>query len=275
MSQSFVVTALLLTLLTAAPIEGRFVLEIGGLPVAELRVTATGDRYVYESTHFLEEGPREHRIELALDGKAPVPEVLALLRRPASGCHDVMEERTRATEQLCVRKSTAHDTYGTIAGQPFIAHYEAGSLSTIKVGAARWSAVTSPTAPPLESPFVQGLAVPAGELQLEPALAGSSWLNRPPVGIGQVDRVGRARCLVLAREEAARRPKARVAVGLVIEAGRAYPHAWIVEGAAAFDPSVLPEDPVLAQRQYLEVPRERSGTFFLQLFEGAVRLKTK
>ena len=122
---------------------------------------------------------------------------------------------------------------------------------------------------------MQGLEVPPGELQVEPAVPGSRWLTVPPLGIGKVDHVGRARCLVLAREEAERRPKARVAVGLVVEEGRAYPHAWIVDGADAFDPSVLPQDSVLAQRRYLEVPRERSGAFFLQLFEGAVRLKAK
>ena len=41
------VIALVFTLLAAAPVEGRFVLEVAGLPLAELRVSANGDRYVY------------------------------------------------------------------------------------------------------------------------------------------------------------------------------------------------------------------------------------
>jgi hypothetical protein len=61
-------------------------------------------------------------------------------------------------------------------------------------------------------------------------------------------------------------------VGLVIEDGRAFPHAWVVEGARALDPSVPELDPVLRSRRYLEIPRERSGAFFLQLFDGAVKL---
>lgn len=270
------VIALVLTLLAAAPVDGRFVLEVGGIPVAELRVSAVGKRYLYESTHFLEEGPRERRLELPLGGSGPQPEVWSLLRRPAKGCRDVLEERTRATESLCVERSAAKEVTGTIAGEAFVAHYDAaGALSDITVGAARWVAATRPTTPPLESPFGHGLEVPPGALRLEPAVAGARWLERPPVGTGTSARVGRARCLVLAREEAARRPAARVAVGLVIEEGRAYPHAWVAEGAGAFNPSVLAGDPVLEQRRYLEVPPERSGTFFLQLFEGAVRLKAK
>jgi hypothetical protein len=80
---------------------------------------------------------------------------------------------------------------------------------------------------------------------------------------------------VLAREELSHRPKARIAVGLVIEERRAYPHAWLVEEGIALEPSVLTGDPVLAQRRYLEVPTDRTGAFFLQLFDGAVRLKAK
>ena len=80
---------------------------------------------------------------------------------------------------------------------------------------------------------------------------------------------------MLAREEAARRPTARLSVGLVIEGGRAFPHAWLNEGGAAYDPSVLEGDPVLATRRYLEVPAEQSGSFFLRLFDGAVKLKAR
>ena len=261
-------------LLAAAPPDGRFVLEVGGLPVAELRVSVTGDRYVYESTQFLTEGTKEHRIELRLEG--PQPEVLALLKRPALGCRDVLEERSQKLEPLCVEKSSHLGASGTIAGEAFAAHYDdAGALRDITVGAAHWFAAARATAPPLENPFIVGLGVPDGVLKLEPAVAGARWLTRPPVGIGTPETVGRVRCLILAREAASLRPKSRVTVGLVVEEGRAYPHAWLTEGSAALDPSVRPGDPSLAQRRYLEVPVERSGAFFLQLFDGAVRLVAK
>ena len=268
--------AALLTLLSVAPVEGRFVLEVGGLPVAELRVSTNGDRYLYESTHFLEEGTGERRVELSLSTLTAQPEVLALLRRPKLGCREVLEERSGKVERLCVERSAPGEVSGTIAVEPFLAHYdEAGALSDITVGSARWVAATKPVAPPLESPFVRGLSVPPGALRLEPAVPGAKWLTRPPLGVGKAARVGRVRCLVLAREEAARRPKSRLAVGVVIEDGHAFPHAWLEEGGLALDPSVLGGDPVLAQRRYLEVPVAQSGAFFLRLFDGAVRLEAK
>lgn len=263
----------MLSLLAAAPLEARFVLEVGSIPVAELRISVKGERYCYDATHFLEEGPREHHVELKL-GNGPVPEVLALVRRPQPGCRDVLEERTRAVEQLCVERSEGTEVTGTIAGEAFVATYDGSeSLTAITVGSARWAAAPKPVTAPIESPFVRGVKVPAGELVLDPPLTGATWLSRTPVGIGKAGTVGRVRCLVLARSEASRMPQATVSVGLVIEDGRAFPHAWVTQHGKAFDPSVLPDDPILSSRRYLEIPRAMSGAFFLRFFDGAERLK--
>ena len=269
--------ALLLSLLAAAPPPARFVLEVAGLPVAELRVSVQGERYLYEATHFLEEGPRAHRLELDLPSLAAEPEVLALLHRPtAVGCRQVLEERTGALEPLCVRALEPGLARGTLADEPFTARYDkAGALSSIDVGPARWTAAAAPTRAPRESPFTAGLPVHEGALVLTPPVPGSRWLGAPPRGIGTPEQVGRARCLMLARAALAQRPGAELAVGLVVEDGRAYPHAWLREGDAALDPSVLPDDPVLSSRRYLEIPRARSGAFFLRWFEGSVQLRAR
>ncbi len=264
----------MLSLLAAAPLEASFVLEIGGLPVAELRISVKGERYLYDATHFLEEGPREHHVGLKL-GEGPQPEVLALVHRPKPGCRQVLEERTRTLETLCVDHSESNEVTGTVAGEPFVATYEEHRLAAITVGAAHWAAAPRPVSPPLESPFVRGVKVPEGELVLDPPLVGARWLTRPPVGTGTPDTVGRVRCLLLARNESARKPGSMVSVGLVIEEGRAYPHAWVTQGGIASDPSVLPLDPVLSTRRYLELPRAVSGGFFLRFFDGAVRLKAQ
>ena len=129
------VIAYVACLLAAAPVQGRFALEVAGLPVAELRVSVTNDLYVYESTHFLEEGPTEHRIELPLKKGEPLPEVLALLRRPKTGCTDVLEERDRKLEKLCISRSIAGEAVGTINQEPFTARYDSTDLLTaITVG---------------------------------------------------------------------------------------------------------------------------------------------
>ena len=268
------VLAVLTCLLAAAPLEGRFALEIAGLPVAELRVSVSGDLYLYESTHFLEEGPQERRVEIKLTEGSPPPEVLALLRRPRTGCRDVLEERGRKLERLCITKSAAGEVTGTLEKESFTATYDAAdALTSIKVGSAKWVAVPKAVQPSNENPFVRGIAVPPGELRLDPPLEGAKWLTRPPIGTGSEDR--RARCLVLAREELAKKPGSTLSVGLVIEGGRAYPHAWVTQNKVASDPSVLPNDPILRARRYLELPQAKSGDFYLRFFDGAARLVAK
>ncbi len=268
------VIAVVACILAAAPVQARFALAVAGLPVAELRISVAGDLYVYEATHFLEEGPSQHRIELQLKDGSPLPEVLALLRRPKKGCTDVLEEREKKLEQLCVTRSVAGEAVGTINQEPFTARYDTSdALAAITVGSARWIAAPQAVQPPSESPFLQGVVVPSGKLRLDPPVEGAKWLARSPEGIGTEYR--RDRCLVLAREEAAKRPGAEVSVGLVIEGGRAYPHAWVTEKGQAFDPSVLIGDPILMKRRYLEIPKAKSGDFYLRFFDGAVRLVAK
>ena len=274
--QSDGVTALLLGLLAAAPLEARFVLEVKGVPLAELRITRNGARYVYESTHFLEEGPKEKRLEFTLEPGAPLPEVLALVTKPSAGCRSVLEEKTRKLETLCVDGIDGATVHGTLDGVAFEATYGRDErLERIALPGVVWTAATKPTKSPRESPFAKGIEVPKGELKLEPDLSGARWLTVPPLGIGREATVGRLRCLPAARAELTRRPAARLAVGLVVEDGRAFPHAWVDEKGLALDPSVLSGDPVLARRRYLELPAERSGAFFLQFFDGSVRLVPK
>lgn len=268
------VIAVVACLLAAAPVQARFALEVAGLPVAELRISVTGDLYVYESTHFLEEGPREHHVEITLKEGNAAPEVLALLHRPKLGCIDVLEERGKQLEKLCITRSVAGEAVGTINKQMFTARYDpADTLTGISVGSAKWIAAPQPVQPPGESPFVHGLAVPPGELRLDPPLEGAKWLSKAPIGVGQEDL--RRRCLLLARDEVTRRPGSEIAVGLVIEDGRAYPHAWVTQKGASFDPSVVAGDPILVKRRYLQIPNAKSGEFYLRLFDGAVRLVAK
>ncbi len=267
------VTAWLLLTLAATPVDARFVLEVGELPVAELRVGTRGDTYFYEAVHFLQEGPQQRRIERSL--REGTPEVLALLTPPALGCRDVVEERSAKKEALCVTRRDAALVEGTLAGAPFKARYARGRLAEITVGNAKWRATSTAAKPPPESPFAAGLAVPPGALRLTPAVDGARWLETSPRGIGDAASVGRTRCLLLAREAAARRAGARVVLGVVIENGRAFPHAWVAMGAEMLDPSVLADDEVLTQRRYLELPSRLAGATYLALFDGAARFEAR
>lgn len=265
------VTLWLLLALAATPLDARFVLEVGGLPVAELRVGTRGDTYFYEAVHFLEEGPTKRRVERSLrDG---TPEVLALLTPPKVGCRDVVEERTGKNEALCVTRSDASSAEGTVDGAAFKARYEHGRLAEITVGAAKWRATSVPTKSPLKSPFANGIAVPSGDLKLTPTVDGARWLEKAPRGIGT--DVGRTRCLLLARRAVAERKGARVVLGVVVENGRAFPHAWVAVAGEMLDPSVLPDDEVLKQRRYLELPTKFAGATYLAIFDGAAHFEAR
>lgn len=271
---------LLVLAVTAAP--ARYVLTVQGVPLAELRVSVEGRRYRYESTHFLEEGPRERRRDFELDEAGRVdgraPEVLALAAQPAVGCVEVLEEVTRAPERLCVDEVQGRTVRGTIAGQPFTAHYDDGRrLRSLELAAARWDATSTPAAAPSpeDNPFTRGFALEgtAGRATLAPAMKGARRLETAPRGLGEGDEVGRTRCLVAARRYVAAHPKAALVLGLVVEDGRAWPHAWIREGGRDGDPSVRPGDVALAGRQYLELPAADAGRVYLELLDGARRVR--
>lgn len=267
-----VIPSVLTLWLAAAPAQtsARFVLEVASVPVAALSVSVDGDRYVYGAVHFLEEGDRNFEKTFSLQALAAPPEVLSLLTLPAPGCRDVLEERTGQTEQLCVAEQQAKRAKGSIDGQAFTASYDgAGVLQSIKVGSASWVRDETGRVAGGGNPFAEGVTVETGPLTLKPQVPGARWLTSAPTGIG-TEEAGRTRCLVLARKAVAAKAGRRLAVGLVVEEGRAYPHAWVVEGARALDPSVLPNDPALRTRRYLEVPQARSGAFFLALFDGQV-----
>lgn len=272
-------SSLLALCLTAAP--QRYLLTLGGVPMAELRVEVSRRTYRYASTHFLEEGPKERSRVFTLDAKGRVdglvPEVLALMKMPAVGCADVLEEVARAPERLCVTVVDDGVATGTVAGKPFTARYDAhGQLTRFEVGAARWDATTKPAkAPPAEAnPFTRGfdLVGTSGAVTLKPALEGARRLTTPPEGVGDERSVGRLRCLVAARRFVESHAGAELVLGLVVEDGRAWPHAWARLGGRAVDPSVLPGDEALAARQYLELPSSEAGRVYLELLDGTRRV---
>lgn len=252
----------------AAPQTSRFVLEVGELPVAELRVTVDGDRYVYASRRFFDEDAGEKARTFSLKKLAAAPEVLSLLKLPAIGCRDVFEEREGKLEQLCVELVDDAVASGTIDGAAFLARYDAqGALSEITVGDARWKSLESSKGPS-ENPFALGVEVPrdANAFSTEPA--GVRWLKSAPRPSAK-NVVPRARCLVLARAAVKERKSGRVAVGLVLEDDRAFPHAWVIDGANEFDPTL---GSVVSGRRYVEFPREESGRLYLALFSGSLKL---
>lgn len=262
------VSLVAMAMLAAAPATSRYVLEVGELPVAELRITVDADRYVYISRRFFDEDAGEKSRTFSLQRLPARPEVLALSSQPVVGCADVFEERTGKLEKLCTDTVDDGMVSGTLDGEAFSARYDGrGALTEITVGHARWRRVETSVAAS-ENPFSLGVEAPRGANALVPAPSGVRWLQRAPRP-GAKDVVPRARCLVLARAAVKESPGRRVAVGLVIDGERAFPHAWVVEGAAEFDPTIGTPVP---GRRYVEFPREDSGRLYLALFAGSLKL---
>jgi hypothetical protein len=260
----------LLLVLCAVPVDARFLLTIDEVPFAELRVRVDQRQYRYEATHFLEEGDARFSRTLKLDAKGRidgrVPEVLALLSVPASGCREVLEERTNTAEQLCVEAKDGQVVHGRVGEVPFSARYEQGALATIELPGVRWERVAMAAGRPAAraSPFADGFAITGGgpRLSLAPALVGAREVVAKATGKGDVTR---ARCLVLAREAAKADSRLLVVTGLVVEGNRAFPHAWTQRGDAFEDPSRLPGD----SGRYLLLPAGTAGRVYLELLDGS------
>lgn len=264
--------AALLLLLAAGPVDARFLVSVAGVPSASLRVSAGGGRYRYQAVHLLEEGAERFERSFDLvDGRVEglTPEVLALLAPPAPGCRAVLEERRGAPEALCVTARRGDLVEGTLDGVAFRARYRAGRLERVEVGPVRFERVEgAPALPPgVESPFARGFEVAPGPgaPALRPALPGVERVA-PATGPAAAPR---QRCLQVARAAIAADPALALVLGLVVEDGRAYPHAWVRRGTQHLDPTLGPrEAPALAGRTYLRLPEGSAGRVYLDLLDG-------
>jgi hypothetical protein len=265
-----------LLVLAAGAVEARFLVSVAGVPQASLQVSERAGVYRYQALAVLEDG--EARFERAwtlADGgvEGLVPEVLALLAPPARGCGPVREERSGRAETLCAGPLRGGRVEGTLDGVAFTAAYAGGQLAAVAVGPVRFERVRDAPALPegRPGPFVEGFEVAAGPSgpRLAPPLPGAGRVRvEAAEGPGS-----RRRCLAVAREAVARDPSLQLVLGLVVEGGRAWPHAWVRRGGRHLDVTLGAADgPVLARRSYLELPREAAGQVYLELLDGRRRL---
>ncbi len=271
-----------LTLLLAAcclgPLDERFLLTLSGLPMAVLRVEVRDGVYRYEATHFLDEGETHFARSWVLDERGEVeglrPEVLWLLEPPPVGCRPVFEERRATRETLCIDERTSTRAVGRLEQVPFTARYDGGRLSGLTFPGAEWTRLEG--RPPKAKPsqvFGRGFEVGAasGPWRLEPAVKGARLVTTPVRGTAS-GAEGRQRCLVLARDAVHEDARLTLVLGLMVEGGRAYPHAWVRRGARHEDPSLLPSDEGVEARWYIELPRESAGQLYLELLDGQRRV---
>ena len=268
---------MLLALTLAVLGQTRYLFELDGMPVGTVELQLTGKHYTYRSLHAYRRAKSEQVDEFNLAPEKPTPEGYWLWRKPAPGCVDGVAELTSTLGKLCADEVGAREVKGTTLGKPFTARYDsAGELEELQLGKSRFLRTDQPLEP--GRPYEKGFAV-AGKgkkLELEPAVEGTRWPFHTPKGTRSTPLPEADSCLEVARERVAEHPEFRVALGLVVEKGRAYPHAWAVSDVSGdVDPSAKApgkKAKPAPNKAYLELPREQAGALYVELLEGKRKL---
>jgi hypothetical protein len=254
------ISLVLATLCSAAPSDAaRYVMSVGGLPVGVVSFALEGSSYTYRSTQVFRSKTRDltQRFEL-VDG-ALTPEVWWLSKKRPEGCVNVIEERSRDVESVCTFAGG-----GTIGGKPFHAEYDAtGALKTLTVASVTFAA-SAAVLPDRADPFAEGFAVKGrgSHLRVEPRARGVELASVRGVSAEAPE----GSCLDLARTEVAKSTGSTVVLGVVIDQGRAWPHAWVKRPTGEHvDPTVSPAE--AKARQYLAFS-DHPGQLYLELLAG-------
>jgi hypothetical protein len=253
--------------------QTRYLFELDGVSVGTVELQLVEGRYSYTSRHAYRRARAEHTETFASGSKGPLPEGLWLWHRPEAGCVDGIAEFTHLLGRLCAEQRTAREVSGTTLGKPFTARYDAhGELEELKVGKSRFVRSDAPYSP--GQPYAAGFSI-TGQgkaLQLEPPVSGARWLSVTPRGTRSGPLAEADSCLEVAQQFVAQNPDHTLVLGLVVEKGKAYPHAWAASERGDVDPSAKLDGAQRPNVAYLELPRADAGRLYLELLEGRRRL---
>jgi hypothetical protein len=257
--------------------QARYLFELDGVPVGTVELTLEGQRYTYKSTHAYRRTRSEHTDEFNLGPGRPVPEGYWLWRKPSAGCVDGIAELTNETGKLCADEVGAREVKGTTLAKPFAARYDAaGELEELTLGKSHFVR----SGKPLEAgqPYAAGFSLggKGDRLELDPPVEGARWPFFTPKGTRKKPLADADSCLEVARAYVQQNGEYRLALGLVVEKGRAYPHAWAVSDVSGdVDPSAKAGKARAPNKAYLELPRELAGALYVELLEGKRKLLWK
>lgn len=270
---------LLLLLLAAAPEQARYLFELDGVPVGTVQLSLDGPQYRYVSTHAYRRITAERADAFTLGAGKPTPEGYWLWHKPAAGCVDGITELSSQTGPLCAVDVGVREVTGTTLGKPFTARYDASNLlEELTLGPAHF--VRTQRVLEAGKPYAKGFALEGKgkTLELAPAAEGTRWLSLAPRGTATKPLAHDDTCLEAARTFVAEHPGYRLALGVVVEKGRAYPHAWAVsETEGDVDPTakLSKHKKPAPNTAYLELPRAEVAQLYLDLLEGKRRLDWK
>ena len=263
---------LLLVLLTTAAADdfsARYVMLFSGAPAGTISISQKANQLTYSADQFFErasDGSAGTHFKRVFDvTQGPPAETLWLSTQKPVGCVDALEERSGETEKVCIDTVKKRQVTGRIAETKFTALYGAdGRLQVLQFPGVEFRQSNAQVAPGV-APFADGFALTKGpKVGLVPALKGSALVKVTPAGEAGKE----VNCLDAARQYATAHAGALTIIGLVIEDGRAWPHAWSRVKGADVDPSV-PSGADVSGRQYLALPQGQAGQVFLELAAGS------
>lgn len=247
--------------------QTRYLFELDAVPVGTVELFLDGTKYTYRSTHAYRRAKSVSADTFTLGAGKPVPEGYWLWRKPAAGCVEGIAELSNETGTLCADEVGVREVKGTTLKRAFTARYDAaGELEELKLGKSRFVRTDKPLV--AGSPYERGFAIEGkGKgLALEPPLEGARAAQ--PKGTRTKPAPSDDSCLELAQQYVKEHPEAQLTLGVVVEKGRAYPHAW----AGEVDPSAKKGK---STDVYLELPREQAGALYVELLEGRRKLVWK
>jgi hypothetical protein len=254
-----------------AALLARFIFSLGGAPAGTVELGLDHGTYTYRSVHVFRRTKAERVETYAADAK-PLPEGLWLWMQPAPGCVEGISELSHETGQLCVDHVKGHEVDGTSLGKPFTAKYDDnGELLQLRFNKSVFTRTDAPLKP--RQPYAAGFPTEGKgtRLTLEPPVEGARWPELEPRGV-RTQPAEEGSCLVLAQQYVEVQDLGGVlSLGLVVEKGRAYPHAW----AGDVDPSAKLTDARRPNRAYLELPSDQAGALYVELLEGKRKLVWK
>lgn len=258
-------TLLLSMLVTAAPL--RLVQSVQGVPVGVIELVQERDIITYRAEHVFRGEARRFERSWPVNPKDLESELQVLSQRRV-GCFDVREERTWKRERLCVDERGQ----GSIDDVRIRVTWDrAGALRAVDVLGVGDSVVSRFERSDTKldgrvDVFGAGFPV-SGE---GPVVALEPRADTGVVSVEGVESRVDASCLPAARAWVAKHQGSSVQVGLVLEAERAWPHAWVRRADGSFvDPTVERDADVLSRRVYVSLP---TSALFLELAAGARRV---
>lgn len=272
-------SAVLLAVLAAGPESARYDFFLGGAPAGQVTLTRESGQFTWRSLHVFARRERTRSFTLRVDAQGrtsegKVPEGLWLWERPARGCVPGVDEVTGRTGPLCAEPERDGVLHGTAFGAAFTARYDAaGMLKSLELGASRFERSTG-ALPEGEEPFARGFPVEGTGpvVVVEPPAEGVRQLGRLPAPTGgssalEGDCLERSNAIV-----AASQGSKELVLGVVLQEGRAWPHAWVRDRKSleAEDPSAV--GPAALGTAYLAFPSGHAGALYVELLKGSLRV---